>query len=404
MTGRRHKKPRTPDPRADTAQARAQGGNSAVRNGERAVSTTPASLWSDGVGKIATRALQIIILVILTAGTIWGLQTLTTVVIPILIALIFASTFSPVMRWLRSHRVPAALATVIVLLGILLILSGVGWLIVWAVRDQWDELAAQAQDGFTQVVEWAETLPFVSGTEQLIEWRDNLIDSGTDFVTSAQFGSGALAGVGALTSFVTGIILMIVVLFFFLKDGPTIWRFLLRPLQGENLARAERAGAKTVDTLGHYVRGTATVAAVDAVGIYIGLLILNVPLAVPLAVLVFILAFIPIVGATLAGILAALVALVANGPINAVLVVGIVVLVNQLEGNFLQPVLMGRALKLHSLVILLALTVGTVLSGILGAVLAVPIAAVVWGIIQVWDGPDLPARWARPKPGDRVRA
>ena len=104
-------------------------------------------------------------------------------------------------------------------------------------------------------------------------------------------------------------------------------------------------------------------------------------------------------GATVAGILGALVALVANGPISAVLVVGVVVLVNQLEGNFLQPVLMGRALKLHALVILLALTVGTVLSGILGAVLAVPLAAVAWGIIKVWDGPDLPARWARPHEG-----
>ena len=97
----------------------------------------------------------------------------------------------------------------------------------------------------------------------------------------------------------------------------------------------------------------------------------------------------------MAGILAALVALVANGPLSALLVVGVVVLVNQLEGNFLQPVLMGRALRLYPLVILLALTVGTVLSGILGAVLAVPLAAVAWGIIQVWDGPDLPAKWFR---------
>ena len=347
---------------------------------------------------MATRSLQVIVVVILAAGVVWGLRTLTTVFIPILLALIFASTFAPVMGWLRRHRVPSALATVIVLLSILVLLSGVGWLIVWAVRDQWDELAAQAHDGFLQVVAWAETLPFVSGTEQLIEWRDNVFGYATDFLTSSQFGTGALAGVGAVTSFVTGLILMIVVLFFFLKDGPKIWRFLLRPFHGAHLARAERIGTKTVDTLGHYVRGTASVAAVDAVGIWIGLLILDVPLALPLAVLVFILAFIPIVGATLAGVLAALVALVANGPLSAVLVVGVVVLVNQLEGNFLQPVLMGRALKLHALVILLALTAGTVLSGILGAILAVPLAAVGWGIIQVWDGPNLPARWARPKP------
>ena len=356
-----------------------------------------AGAWGDAFGLIATRALQVLIVLALTAIVVIGMRTLSTVVIPILLALILASTFSPVMRWLISHRVPAALATVIVLLTIVLLLTGVGWLIVWAVRDQWDELSSQAQSGFDQVIAWVHTLPFAPSdnelSAQLEEWRGQI----TDFVTSSQFGSGAIAGVSAVTSFITGLVLMVVVLFFFLKDGPHIWQFLLRPFRGEGLARARRAGTKTVSTLGSYVRGTAAVAAVDAVGIGVGLLILGVPLALPLSVLVFVLAFIPIVGATLAGILAALVALVANGPINAVLVVGVVVLVNQLEGNFLQPVLMGRALKLHTLVILLALTVGTLLGSVLGAVLAVPIAAVAWGIIQVWDGPELPAKWFRPR-------
>lgn len=348
-------------------------------------------LWSDGFGQLATRSLQIIVVVALAAGVIWGLRVLSTVVIPILLALIFASTFAPVMRWLRARRVPAALATVIVMLGILLILSGVGWLITWAVRDQWDDLAAQAMDGFDHAVTWIQTLPFAPSADQLREWGDALVN----FATSAEFGSGALAGVGVVANLVTGLVLMVVVLFFFLKDGPRIWRFVLRPFTGEARARAERIGGKTVETLGSYVRGTASVAFVDAVGIGIGLLILQVPLALPLSVLVFLLSFIPLVGATIAGILGALVALVANGPLSAVLVVGVVVLVNQLEGNLLQPVLMGRALKLHALVILLALTIGTVLAGILGAVLAVPIAAVVWGIVKVWDGPELPARWAR---------
>lgn len=349
--------------------------------------------WADGFGLMATRSLQVIIVLALTAVVVLGLRQLSTVVIPILLALILASTFSPVMRWLRARNVPAPLATVLVLLAIALILTGVGWLIVWAVQDEWDELGSQAQDGFGQVLEWVQTLPFAPKPDQIAEWQDAIVD----FLTSSQFGSGALAGVGAITSFVTGLVLMIVVLFFFLKDGPKIWQFLLRPFTGSALARAERVGNKTVATLGSYVRGTAGVAAVDAIGIGIGLLILQVPLALPLSVLVFLLAFIPIVGATLAGILAALVALVANGPISAILVVGVVVLVNQLEGNFLQPVLMGRALKLHSLVILLALTIGTVLSGVLGAVLAVPIAAVAWGVIQVWDGPSLPAKWFRPR-------
>ena len=350
--------------------------------------------WRDNMGLLATRSLQLIILIVLVAGVIWGLRTLSTVFIPIVLALILASTFWPVTKWLRARRVPAALAAAIELVGILLLLTGVGWLVTWAVRDEWDELNESAHEGFTQLVEWTHTLPFSVDQEQLLAWRDQLIE----WVTSANVGAGALAGVGAVASFVTGLVLLIVVLFFFLKDGPVIWRFVLRPFQGVSLERAERIGQKTVETLGSYVRGTATVALVDSIGIGIGLLILQVPLAVPLAVLVFLLSFIPLVGATVAGALGALVALVANGPISAVLVIGVVVLVNQLEGNFLQPVLMGRALKLHALVILLALTIGTVLAGILGAVLAVPIAAVLWGIIKVWDGPELAARWARPRP------
>jgi predicted PurR-regulated permease PerM len=354
----------------------------------------PWSLWADGFGKLGIRAVQIIVVVAVAGGIIFAIQQLTLVTIPLVIALILACAFAPVMRWMRTRGVPSVLATVLTLLAIVLILSGIGWLIVWAVQNQWDELYAQAQDGIANVIAWVQTLPFFdSAAAQL----DDFMSTVTDFLTSSQFGSGALAGVGAVANFVTGLVLMVTILFFFLKDGPQMWEFLLRPFRGENYRRAERIGDKTVTVLGSYVRGTATVAFVDAVGILIGLLILQVPLAIPLAVLVFLLAFIPIVGATVAGILAALVALVANGPVNALFVVGVVVLVNQLEGNFLQPVLMGRSMKLHAFVILVALTVGTVLGGIVGAVLAVPITAAVWGAITVWDGPNLPARWARAK-------
>jgi len=360
----------------------------------------PWSLWADAFGSLAIRAAQILVVVALAAGIIWGIRQVTVVTIPLVIALILASAFAPLMSGLRRRGIPSIVATLITLLAIAAVLTGVGWLIVWAVRDQWDELATQAQGGFSDLMAWAGTLPFQIDHAQIDEWLTTL----TDFVTSAQFGSGALAGVSAIANFITGLVLMVVMLFFFLKDGPQMWAFLLRPFRGEPYERALRVGDKTVTVLGSYVRGTATVAAVDAVGILIGLLILQVPLAVPLAVLVFLLAFIPIVGATLAGILAALVALVANGWVVALLVVGVVVLVNQLEGNLLQPVLMGRSMQLHAFVILVALTAGTVLGGIVGAVLAVPLTAVAWGIVQVWDGPDTPARWARPHRRETVLA
>ncbi|MWB98182.1 AI-2E family transporter [Agromyces seonyuensis] len=360
-------------------------------------SRAPWSLWADGFGRLATRSIQIIVVVAVAAGIIWLIQTLTIVTIPLVLALILASAFAPVMAWMRRRGVPDVLATLLALLATFVVLGGIAWLIVEAVQDQWDDLATQASDGFDDLVHWAQDLPFFPEPDQIQDW----IDQAVGFLTSAQFGSGAVAGVGAVASFITGLVLMIVILFFFLKDGPRMWEFLLRPFHGDHYRRARRIGDKTVSTFGSYIRGTAAVAAVDAVGILIGLLILQVPLALPLAVLVFLLAFIPIVGATIAGILAALVALVANGWINALFVVGVVILVQQLEGNFLQPVLMGRSMKLHAFVILVALTVGTAVGGVLGAVLAVPIAAAAWGIIQVWDGPNLPARWARAKVPER---
>lgn len=350
-------------------------------------------LWTDSLGAVATRSIQIIAIVLLAAGAVWGLRVLTLVVIPVLLAMILACAFEPLMRALRSRGMGSLPATLIVLFAILIVLGAIGWLITSAVRSQWEELYTQARQGVDHLLAWAQTLPFEIDDQQIQEW----IDQATGFLTSAQFGSGALAGVGVVADFITGLVLLVVVLFFFLKDGPEIWEFLRRPFTDEWHARARRAGRTTVDTFGAYVRGTATVAAVDAIGIGLGLAILQVPLWPALSVLVFVLAFIPIVGAVLAGILAALVALVAKDLVTALIVVAIVVVVNQLEGNLLQPVLMGRALKLHSLVILIALTIGTLLGGIIGAILSVPLTAVAWAIVKVWDGPNTPARWARRK-------
>ncbi|KQO63435.1 AI-2E family transporter [Curtobacterium sp. Leaf261] len=354
--------------------------------------------WSDAFGGFATRCLQVIIIVVIGAGLVYAISTLSVVTIPILLALIIASAMHPIVAWLRRHRVPSVLATLAVLLGVLVVLGLVGWLIVVAVSNQWGDLQKSAVKGFGQLQDFAQSLPISISDSQV----DSVVKTVTDFVTSAKFGSGALAGASATANFLTGLVLMVVVLFFFLKDGPRIWEFLLRPFTGEPYARARRAGDRVVATLGGYVRGTAAVAAVDAIGIGVAIAILGVPLALPLAVIVFITAFIPIVGATAAGILAALVALVALGPVKALIVVGIVVLVNQLEGNLLQPVLMGKTPRLHGLVILLGLTAGTVLAGITGAIISVPLIAAAWGVIQVWDGEDTPARAWRQKRSEAV--
>lgn len=363
-----------------------------------AASPRDPGLWSRGLGLAATRSLQTLAVLALVAVAVLGITQLSLVFIPVTIALILASAIHPLVSFMRRRGVPSILATWISLIGILAILGGIVWVIVLTVRSQWGDLVDSATDGITQVTAWLNTLPFDIDAIDL----DDVWASAGDFLTSASFGRGALAGVSATASFFTGLALMIVVLFFFLKDGPRIWEFLLRPFTGTSYERARRIGDKTVDVFGGYIRGTSIVAAADAIGIGVGLAILQIPLALPLAVIVFLTAFIPLVGATAAGILAALVALVTHGPLAALIVVGIVVLVNQLEGNFLQPVVMARSLKLHALVILLALTTGTILGGIVGAVLSVPIAAVAWGIITVWDGPHTPAAPFRKKRPEEV--
>ncbi|KQO97102.1 hypothetical protein ASF30_16835 [Leifsonia sp. Leaf264] len=356
-------------------------------------------LLTDGLGEVGIRSGQILLALTLAAVFVWGLVQLKLVVIPVLIALILAAALSPVIGWMRRRGLPAIVATWIALIGGIVVFGGIVTLIVFAVRGQWDELSRSATKGIDAVGDFLKSGSLPIDQDQL----DGLKDTVTDFFTSSQFGSGAIAGVSVAAELVTGALLAVVVLFFFLKDGDRIWAFFLRPFSGRSLERGQRIGVTSVKTLGGYVRGTAIIAFVDAAGVGIGLAILGVPLALPLAVIVFIGAFIPIVGATVAGILAALVALVANGPVIALIVVGIVIAVNQIEGNFLQPVVQARSLKLHPLVILVALTAGTILGGIVGAVLSVPIAAVAWAIVKAWNPEDEPAPpFAEPSPAEKI--
>ncbi|MFC4224562.1 AI-2E family transporter [Lysinibacter cavernae] len=346
--------------------------------------TNAPPTWRDGYGHVATRALQTIIILVLAVGVIYAFIQLKIVVIPVIIALIIASAFSPVLGWMRRRGLPGALAATICLVASVIVIGGVIWLIVTQVQKDWAKLAQQATDGFNEALDWFNHLDLPIDTSKIQEIQDGLLD----FVTSGSFATGALSGVAAAGELITSTLLTIVILFFFMKDGPKIWHFMTGRLATAVRIKTDRVAERSVTVLGGYVRGTATVALVDATGIGVALLILQVPLALPLSIIVFIGGFIPIVGATVAGILAALVALVTNGIWGAIIVVAVVILVQQLEGNFLQPVLMGNALKLHPLVILIALTAGTVLGGIIGAILSVPITAVGWAIAKAWFGED----------------
>jgi predicted PurR-regulated permease PerM len=343
-----------------------------------------ASAWSDRFGRFAIRALQVLIVAALALAALWLVGLLRVVVIPVLLALLLSAAFAPLVALLQRLRLPRGLAAAVALLLAVLVLAGVITLIVFRVAGQWNDLAKSASDGIGQIQQFLSGPPLNLHTPGITELRQKA----TEIVTSGSFGSGALAGVASALDIVTSALVLIVTLFLFLKDGPQIWEFLLRPLGPRRTRRARRIGRAGLKSLGGYVRGTALVALVDAVFIGVGLFVLQVPLALPLSVIVFLTAFIPIVGATIAGALAALVALVTNGLPAALWVVAIVVVVNQLEGNLLQPLIMGRTVSLHPLVILLALIVGSILAGIVGAIVAVPVTSVIWDAIKLWDGGD----------------
>jgi predicted PurR-regulated permease PerM len=357
---------------------------------------TLRSLWSDGLGRVAVRSAQILLILAVVSVLIFALMQIRLLVIPVVIALILAAAIGPFVNLLRRRGLPGGAATGVAFILLLTLLAGVTSIIVMSVRNQWGELASQAASGLEELENFLLTGPFPLDKEQLEQARTSLVE----YVTSSQVRSNAFTGLTVVTEFLAGATLMVVVLFFFLKDGARIWEFFLRPFKGRREQKLRQAGKRTLEVLGGYVRGPAVIALVDTVVIGGTMLILQVPLAIPLAIIVFITAFIPLAGATIAGILCALVALVANGPVVALIVVAVVIAVNQLEGDLLQPLVMGKSLQLHALVVLMALTAGTILAGITGAVLSVPLAAVGWAIIQVWTAedpkledinPDLPA-------------
>lgn len=361
-----------------------------IQDAPAAPTSMPTRLWSDSLGRSAIRSAQVLLLLIVAVAAVYSFIQLKLVVIPVLIALILASALSPLVS-LLERRMPRTLAAVIALLLGVTAFGGIVTVAVVGVQSQFDELAQSVSTGIDEIIAFIENGPLPINQQQIDDAREAIID----FATSSQFGSGALAGVTTVFEVITGIVLGLFVLFFFTKDGPMIWAFLLTPLSPVKHVKAERAGARAVETLGGYVRGTAIVAFVDAFFIGLALVILQVPLALPLAVIVFIGAFIPIVGATLSGVIAALVALVTVDLTAAIWVGAVVIAVNQLEGNLLQPVVLGKTIKLYGLVVLLALTAGTILGGIVGTLLSVPITAVAWAIIRSWNEPLTAADLAR---------
>ncbi|WP_137814070.1 AI-2E family transporter [Gandjariella thermophila] len=300
---------------------------------------------------------------------------LAAVVIPVAIALLMSALLAPAVRHLVAWRVPRALATVVVLVGGLAVVGGVLTFVVTEFVNGLPALQAQVGRSLDTISQWLQKGPLHVSPQQVHEYLNRIV--ATIKENQASITTGALSTAATVGEALTSMLLALFTLIFFLYDGDGIWRFVLRGLPANVRGRMDVAGRRGFASLVNYVRATAVVAVVDAVGIGIGLWGVGVPLAVPLSALVFLGAFVPIVGSVVAGTVAVLVALVANGLIPALIVLGVVIAVMQLEGHVMQPLLMGRAVKLHPLAVVLAIAAGTVVGGIAGALLAVPLLAVV---------------------------
>ena len=339
-----------------------------------------AAVIGTGVRSAAAWSARLLIIGVALAAGLWLVGKIWVIVFPVLLALLFSSVLWPLVTWARRRGWPSALAASVALLGLLGLIAGVLTLVVRPTVRQAADLGASAGRGIQELRDWLARSPLAVDDQRIDEVTTQLVERLQR--SAEQIAAGVFTGVSAITSGVVTLVLVLVLSFLFLKDGAEFLPWLRRqsgPAMGTHLTELL---ARVWLTLGRYIRVQALVSLADAILIGLGLLILQVPLAPALAVLTFFAGFIPIVGAVVAGSLAVLVALVSNGPTTALLVIALVILVQQIESNVLQPLLQGRSLHLHAAVVLLAVAAGGTLFGIAGAFLAVPVAAIVATVLR----------------------
>ncbi len=324
------------------------------------------------IGSALGWRLLVVVAALYVIGQVVGY--LAAIVVPVAIALLLAALLLPAVVWLQHHHVPRGAATALVVVGGLALLGGVLTFVVVTFVNGVPELAGQLTASVQSIVSWLTTGPLQLSDQQLSGLQQQILS--TLSANQASITLGALTTAATIGEVLTEILLVVFTLIFFLHGGSSIWRFLLGVVPSDVRTRVDVAGRRGVAALVSYVRATAAVAVVDGVAIGIGLGVLGVPLAIPLAALVFLGAFIPIIGAVVTGGVAVLVALVAQGPVTALIVLAIIIGIMQLESHVLQPLLLGRAVKLHPLAVVLAIGTGLLVAGIAGALLSVPLLAV----------------------------
>lgn len=314
---------------------------------------------------------------LLVAGVLFVLGVmiieLRYLVIPLLIALLVGALLYPVVEWLNRKGWPRWLAVTVVEVGLLAAVTGLVFLVVFQVRAGFENLQARTNDALDQLKEFLNGDPFHITNEQIDLYLDRLwkfLEDDINVIISGVFSVGSTVG-----HFLAGILLALFALVFILLDGKMIWRWIVGILPRKARPAANGGGKAAWVTLSNYIRVQIVVALIDAIGIGLGAVILGLPMALPITVLVFLGSFVPIVGAILTGAVAVFIALVYNGWLVAIVMLAIVLLVQQIEGHVLQPWIMGNAVKIHPLAVVLAVTGGTMIAGIPGALFAVPLVA-----------------------------
>lgn len=341
-----------------------------------------------GVEIAASWAWRLIVIGVAGYAIAWLLGYLSQVTVPLAVGLLLCALTAGAVDWLQRHYVPRLVATFIVMITMLLVVSALVTLVGTQLSAQFDDLRDSVVEGIAQLQDWAKNGPLGLSDAQLSAWIDRvqaaIASSDTSVVNQAtEVGS-------RVTHFVAGLFIALFVAFFFLYDGARIWSWLVQIFPRVARDRVDSSGRAAWGSLTAFVRATVLVALADAVGIALVAVILQVPLALAIGVLVFLGAFVPIVGAFVSGMVAVLVALVAHGPVTALLMLAGVIAVQQIESHLLQPFLMGHIVAVHPLAIILAIAAGVVVAGIVGALIAVPFAACLNSVVRHLSSSDPP--------------
>ncbi|SLM93217.1 AI-2E family transporter [Brevibacterium yomogidense] len=341
-----------------------------------------------------------LVIAIALGALFWLMSTVSLVLMPALIALLLAALLTPIHAFLVRHRWPRALSAGVVFVGFLVLVVGTIALVGQQIVAGFGELSGQVIAGFVTISDWLNSNPFGIDSSVISGYIDEGLAQGIAYLeqNASNLVGGAAGAVSSVGTFATGLLLTLFTAFFFLYDGRRMFTWAVRLMPKPARAKTEGAALRGWQTLVQYVRVQIIVAGVDAIGIGLGALLLGIPLAIPLTVLVFLASFVPIVGAVATGIIAVVVALVSQGFVSALIMLGVVLVVQQIEGNVLQPFIMGKAVSVHPLAVVLAVAAGAFLFGIMGALFAVPVIAVANTIVRFLAGDDM---FAEQKEKDR---